>query len=332
MAHNIEFNGTKGTHSFFNVKEKAWHGLGQTVQGALTSAEAIQQANLDFDIVKLPVRITLPDGTEHVSDTQYANVRTDNNEVLGYVGSRYEILQNKDAFSFFDAIVGEGEAIYETAGVLGKGERIFITAKLPEYIKVAKDDLIEQFIFLTNSHDGKNGIIAAFTPIRIVCNNTLNAAMRQNNNRIAIRHTSSMHDKLKVAHELMGISNMYTKEIETIFNAMANTQVSEKTYRDVIVKSLADNKKQVELYGTDASSTRFDNMVDDVMNYAFGHQTQRMKATEGTLYGIYNALTGFYQNDLDWGKKEDKKAEQILDGRVYQKTQKAFDLCLELVN
>jgi phage/plasmid-like protein (TIGR03299 family) len=332
MAHNIEFNETKGTHSFFNVNEKAWHGLGQVVSGALTSAEAIQQANLDFGIEKLPVRILLPNGETHVSDSQYANVRNDNNEVLGYVGSRYEILQNKDAFNFFDSIVGSGEAIFETAGVLGKGERIFITAKLPDYIKVGKDDLIEQYLFLTNSHNGKDGVTAAFTPIRIVCNNTLNAAMRQCQNKITIRHTVSMHDKLAIAQQLMGITNLYKTQIEEVFNAMANKQVNEKTYRDVIVKSLADSKKQVELYGTEASSTRFDNMVEDVMNYAFAHNTQRMKATEGTLYGVYNALTGFYQNELDWGKKEEKKVEQILDGRVYQKTQKAFDLCLEMLN
>ena len=94
------------------------------------------------------------------------------------MGKDYEVVQNMDAFSFFDAIVGGDGIQYETAGALGKGERIFITAKLPNYIKVGNDDLIEQYLFLTTSHDGGGSITAAFTPVRIVCNNTLNAALR----------------------------------------------------------------------------------------------------------------------------------------------------------
>ena len=102
----------------------------------------------------------------------YATVRTDNDVVFGVVGKDYVIVQNTEAFSFFDAIVGGDGIQYETAGALGKGERIFITAKLPDYIKVGNDDLIEKYLFLTTSHDGAGSIMAAFTPVRIVCNNS----------------------------------------------------------------------------------------------------------------------------------------------------------------
>src|SRR5690606_20882489 len=124
----------------------------------------------------------------------YATIRTDNETVLGVVGKDYEIVQNRDAFSFFDAIVGGDGIQYETAGALGKGERIFITAKLPGYIKVGREDLIEQYLFLTTSHDGYGSITAAFTPIRICCNNTLNAAMKNHTNSIKIRHTANAKD------------------------------------------------------------------------------------------------------------------------------------------
>lgn len=104
-------------------------------------------------------------------------MRTDNDAVIGAVGKDYQIVQNRDAFSFFDSMVSGDGILYETAGAFGKGERIFITAKLPDYIRVGNDDLIEKYLFLTTSHDGSGSITAAFMPIRIVCNNTLNAAM-----------------------------------------------------------------------------------------------------------------------------------------------------------
>lgn len=187
MAHNLNYNSKTEKHSFFSVKEKAWHGLGTIIEDYPTSAEAIKHAGLNYTVEKRPL-FTLDNGYLNKDDEIehseievpdfYATIRTDTQEVLGVVGKDYHIIQNVDAFSFFDSIVGGKEGIlYETAGALGKGERIFITAKLPEYIKVGRADLIEQFLFLTTSHDGYGSITASFTPIRICCQNTLNAAL-----------------------------------------------------------------------------------------------------------------------------------------------------------
>jgi hypothetical protein len=160
MAHNINFNEESGKHSFFSVKEKAWHGLGQIVDQYPTSAEALKFAGLDYTVQKRKLFAYDNENQNGNPDTDiiipeievpnfYATIRTDNETVLGVVGKDYEVVQNVDAFSFFDSIV-DGDGIqYETAGALGKGERIFITAKLPKYIKVGKDDLIEQYLFLT---------------------------------------------------------------------------------------------------------------------------------------------------------------------------------------
>lgn len=178
MAHNINFNEKTGQHSFFSVQEKAWHGLGQIVAGYPTSREALQLAGLDYHVVKMPNIHRLQNGTESVSDNSFFTYRTDTGEILGdKLGSDYNIVQNVDAFGFFDAIVDGDGMQYETAGALGKGERIFITAKLPGYIRVGNDDMIEKYLFLTTSHDGSGSITAAFTPVRIVCQNTLNAAL-----------------------------------------------------------------------------------------------------------------------------------------------------------
>jgi phage/plasmid-like protein (TIGR03299 family) len=181
-----------------------------------TSEEAIRHAGLDYEVVKSPLftkgsgnrnRKGIEIGSSELEVPNYfANIRTDNNAVLG-VGKDYHIVQNKEAFNFFDAIVGGGEGIlYETAGALGNGERIFITAKLPDYIRVGNgDDVTEKYIFLTTSHDGSGSITAAFTPIRIVCQNTLNASLRNMTNVVVSNTLQGAKQRIENAHKVMGL-------------------------------------------------------------------------------------------------------------------------------
>ncbi|RFZ90254.1 DUF945 domain-containing protein [Mucilaginibacter conchicola] len=341
MAHNIFYNEHSGEHSFFSVKEKAWHGLGQIVEDYPTSAEAIRFAGLDYRVEKRPLFTnTLPNDLtvmeESISFPKtdvpgfFATVRNDNNAVLGVVGKDYEVVQNADAFQFFDAIVGGGNGIkYETAGALGKGERIFITAKLPEYIRVGKQDLIEQYLFLTTSHDGFGSITAAFTPIRIVCNNTLNAAMRNQSNGIKIRHTASANDRLKQAHTLMGISAGQGGQLQELFNYWTKVRITDAQVKKLIQIAMAPNKEVIsnlELGLSDKLSTTYTNIVDDAYDYAMGNATQQMETTAGTLFGAYNAVTGYYQNVRNF-KDGDAKFKSIMDGTAKQRAQVAFNLC-----
>jgi phage/plasmid-like protein (TIGR03299 family) len=253
MAHNLNYNEQTGQHSFFSVKEKAWHGLGKIVQDYLTSAEAIQHAGLDYTVEK---RALFTYDTENqngdpeadiiIPEVQvpnyFATVRTDSDTVLGVVGKDYQVVQNRDAFSFFHSIVGGDGIQYETAGALGNGERIFITAKLPDYIEVGNKDLIEQYLFLTTSHDGFGSITAAFTPIRIVCNNTLNAALQSKSNTVKVRHTEWAKERLEQAHLLMGISNRLSTELEAIFNRWAKVhRPSQWRKRQISVRTVPQN-------------------------------------------------------------------------------------------
>jgi len=260
----------------------------------------------------------------------FATVRNDTNSVLGVVGKDYEVVQNADAFQFFDAIVGGESGIkYETAGALGKGERVFITAKLPEYIKVGKQDLIEQYLFLTTSHDGFGSITAAFTPTRIVCNNTLNAALRNHSNAIKIRHTASANDRLKQAHTLMGISHVMAGELEELFNHWTKVRITDKQVKTLIELAMSPNKevlKNLKDGNTEKLSTTYTNIVDNAFAYAMGNPTQQMETTAGTLFGAYNAVTGYYQNVRNF-KDGDAKFKSIMDGTAKQRAQIAFDLC-----
>lgn len=259
MAHNLNFNERTGRYSFFSVQEKAWHGLGQIVTDYPTSAQAIKHAGLDYEVIKSPLYTkasniidptdNLELGNNEVNIPNYfATIRTDNNTVLGVVGKDYHIVQNRKAFSFFDSIVGGTDGIlYETAGALGNGERIFITAKLPDYIRVGNgDDVTEKYIFLTTSHDGSGNITAAFTPVRIVCQNTLNASLRNMSNVVRIRHTSGAKQRLENAHKVMGLANEFSNQLEDIFNNWAKVKVHDHEVKKMIQFALCPNKETLQ--------------------------------------------------------------------------------------
>ncbi len=330
MAHNINFNEQTGQHSFFSVKEKAWHGLGQIIEGYPTSKEALQLAGLDFDVKKMPNIHRLVDGTETISDTSFFTYRTDNGAVLGdKLGTDYKIIQNTDAFTFFDSIVGGDGVMYETAGALNKGEKIFITAKLPDYIKVGTDDLIEKYIFLTTTHDGSSSITAAFTPIRIVCQNTLSMALHNCSNVVKIRHTENAEQNLKEAHKIMGITNKLSEQLDGIFNQWAKVRMTDKQVLRLIQQAMSPSKEVLDNVrkGTaDVLSTAFKNICDSAFLYAMTSPTQQTETTKGTLFGAYNAVTGYFQNVKEY-KQEEDKLNSVLFGTALQRSQTAFRLC-----
>ena len=336
MAHKLNFNEQTNKHSFFSVNEKPWHGLGQIVKDYPNSKEALIHAGLNYEVVKRKIYThdgDLGKGLDFlIRDIEIPNhqatVRTDTNQVLGVVGKDYEIVQNIDAFAFFDSIVGGDGIQYETAGALGNGERIFITAKLPSYIKVGKDDLIEQYLFLTTSHDGYGSITAAFTPVRIVCNNTLNAALRNHSNSIKIRHTANAKERLTMAHTVMGISNQLSNEMEDIFNIWAKIPIMDKEVKKLIQVALAPNKETLHKIDMGSeNSAYFEKMCDNAFEYAMSNETQSMATTKGTLFGAYNAVTGYFQNVRVYKDSEAKLKSLMLGGLGQIRTQKAFNIC-----
>lgn len=344
MAHNINYNDQTGKYSFYSVKEKAWHGLGQIADKYETSSEVLNNAGLNFIVEKRPLftydtenfcnsrkencdDIIIPEITV---PNYYANVRTDTEQVLGVTGSDYRIVQNREAFEFFDAIAGKDGVFYETAGALGKGERIFITAKLPDYIKVGTDDMIEKYLFLTTSHDGKGSIIAAFTPIRIVCNNTLNIALGNCSNKVVIRHTEGVKDRLREAHKVMGMVNTLSPLLEQCFNHWTVIKITDPEIKKLIQVAMAPNKEvldNIKAGKEDENSTAFKNIVDDVFGYAMISETQQLPTTKGTLFGAFNAVTGYFQNVRKYKDNDAKIKSIFLDGTGLNKAQKAFDLC-----
>lgn len=333
MAHNINYNAQTDKHSFFSVKEKAWQGLGQTISGYPTSVEAIIYgvekrplfaggANKDFwgNTGAIP-DMKLPN--------HFATVRADTDQDLGVVGKDYQVVQNMDAFGFFDGIIGN-KLHYETAGALGKGEVIFITAKLPDYIRVGRNDIIEKYMFLTSSHDGSGSINIAFTPVRVVCQNTLNAALKNSTGSTTIRHTASAAEKLKSAQQIVGRSMGLSVELEAVFNRWARVRVTDREVKRLIQMAMAPNRETfgyLQAGQKEQLPAHYTNVVDSVFEYAQNSPTQQEATTKGTLFGAYNAVTGYYQNVKSF-KDGEAELKSILNGTGLQRGQAAYDLCL----
>jgi phage/plasmid-like protein (TIGR03299 family) len=332
MGHNLNFNKKLGTWSFASHSEVAWHGLGQVVDKAMTSEEAIKLANLDYEVDKTKVFFNCgnPECYNEI-DGYFATYRKDTNQYLGMVKSRYEVVQNKDAFGFFDAIIDQGEAIFETAGVLGNGERIFVTAKLPDDFEI-KGEKIEKYIILTNSHDGTSSVIAGLTNVRIVCNNTLQAALNGLENKVSIKHTSGVQDKLKEAHRVMGIASKYSQEVQSYFNKMADFKMDEGQIRNYIEKIMTPEYLQVprDKEEENEMSTRLKNMIDSTLEFTMTHPTQTTDAAKNTLWGAYNGISGYFNFIKSFNNAEDKFRSQMF-GTGNTKMLKAFNEANRLI-
>jgi len=338
------------TYAFSDKKDIAWGGIGVHVDGAMTSKEAISLAKLDYEVKKFPLFAEVDMGEHGIATPElsnnYATGRADNGDIFGVVGNRYEIIQNNQAFEFFDDIVGDKVAMFETAGALGKGEKIFITAKLPQHITVGKDD-IENYLLLSSTHDGSGSIQVMFTPIRVVCNNTLNMALQSATNKVSIRHTKSVKDKLDNAATVLGIANNMLRKYEDVFNAMAKKRIDDNKLKEIIGITYLSKEEMRELaqFGGDMDatvkeagkaprriiSTRKVNIIKDVYEYAMAGPGQQTPETEGTLYGAVNAITGYYQNAKEFSSQE-AKFNSNLYGANNKTMQKSFDIALSYLN
>lgn len=321
---SAEIAEVNGKQSYVGV-EPAWHGLGTVLNRPFTAKEAIEYAGLDFEVEQAPIECKIEiNGKEQIIEIpdRVANYRTDTGDYLGTVGKIYSPLQNRDAFSFFDNLVADGEAIYHTAGALGKGEKIWLLAKLPYQLTIGKDDLIDNYILVHNGHDGKTSITACVTPVRVVCQNTLNASLKNCSNKIAIRHTINATEKLQEAHKLMGITTEYVKQFEEVLEFMSHKKLNTKDvefFLDSVYPINPENEAR-----TAAVKIR-----EGILNAFENGIGQYMITTKGTAYGLYNGFTYFTDHDKEF-KTDETKLKSIWFHGTATKRQLAFDTLLEM--
>lgn len=315
MAHNLEQR--DGQASMFYTGDVPWHQLGRHLNKPATAAEAMEAARLDYTVVKRPMKAIINGHKYSDVPNAFATVRTDTNQVLGVVGARYEPVQNGDAFNFFDPLVDRDEAIYHTAGVLGIGEKIWLLAKLPDFIRVGKKmDPVEKFVLLYNSHDGSSVVRCKLSPIRVVCNNTLSAALKGAEQEVRIRHTASAADKLKQAHEILGLTNQLYQQLDYIFNRMALRKVTGSQLVEYVKKLIPDNLAA-------ENNTRTENMRSKIIDLHDSVKDASMH--RGNLFGAYNAVTE-YVDHYSSQKDASKQLKSIWFGSGENLKKRAYQL------
>lgn len=362
MAANIEFNKNKNSYSFYSLKENPWHELGTVVKEAKTPEEIIHIANMDYTVNLAPMYASfIPAGTTSINkvddgylctlesgetvkinkkgervNTVFCTYRTDNLQTLGVVGNRYEAVQNTEAMEFIyhvcknQMIINPNDVIIETAGVLGIGERIFVTAKLPSY-NIAKDD-IDKYILFTTSHDGSGSIRACFTNIRVVCNNTLNMALKNCTNMICFKHTKNVKQNLIIGAKMMRESLMYSDNTKAILEAADKVKVDDKAIMDYIfdITLDANQKEAINKAGglnkikddDNIISTRKYNQIIDIRNFVDKGPGQDIH--RGTMYWLFNGVTSYLNNGINY-KDNLNKFDSIIQGNSFKIGQKALD-------
>jgi phage/plasmid-like protein (TIGR03299 family) len=209
-----------------------WHGIGTVVAEALTAEKALELSGLDWEVKLNPVY----DGDMKPIDGFFATTRSDNGAVLGIVGKKYRVINNVTGFSMVDTILGDDSAKIHTAGDLFGGKTVFILAKLPEDVKVA-GDTISTYFLLTNTHDGSGALKCITTPVRVVCQNTLNFAIGGAKRTFSVRHTTSYEEQLSTARTVLGITRSYYTSFVQLAENLAAQAFTKAAFED-LCKSL----------------------------------------------------------------------------------------------
>ena len=214
MSANVE--------TMFYVREKPWHGLGTRVEEAPASIDALIWAGLDWQVMQQDVYTG--DGIRIPG--YKVNTRSTDNAALGIVSDRYKVVQNEDAFQFTDDLLGAG-VTYETAGALQGGRKVWMLARMPHRYIIAGDE-IAPYLVVMNSHDGSSGIKVAMTPVRVVCQNTLNLALGSAKRVWTAKHTENVMSRVYEAGETLELAETYMGELGKGIDALSKIRLTDK--------------------------------------------------------------------------------------------------------
>lgn len=276
MSANVEQMAYVSNES--NGRFVPWHGLGTPVAEAMTSEEALELGGLNWEV--LPKPVFTETGLE--IPNYKANVRSSDNSVLGIVTDRYKVVQNKEAFAFTDALIEEGDVRYETAGSLRNGKTIWLLAKMPE--KKILDDKFDPYICFTNSHDGTGAVKVCCTPIRVVCNNTLNMALSSASRSWSTKHIGDMSYKLEEARQTLKLANSYMNMLDEEADKLANMKISEDEIHKILDEMFPINEDK----DSDRKKANVANAKNEIM---ICYMAPDIAKYIGTKYGFLNAVS-----------------------------------------
>lgn len=343
MAHEIYEN-----DNMVSAAHKVpWHGLGIVLDHNPTPKEAQEVAGLTWTVRKEPVYYRMPaiDGVSRIMKVpgSFAVVRNDNQQPLGLVGKDYLPYQNNELFNFMETFCQTTNAKMETAGSLRNGKIVWAlsTNGTLEYVD---GDPIDQYFLFKNSFDGSTNIEICFTNVRVVCNNTLTAALRQAKNIWRIRHTSNLHEQVELAKEAVLGRQRYEEALGAIMRKMASMPVSGKEAGMLVNQIVRNQIKDTEELVADQKLSEIEEQLtayqqktaDKILELHESGVGPNIPGVRGSVYGILQACTEYADHfktirpgNRSW---EEAHFESVMMGSSQDFKQRAFDHLLKFAN
>ncbi len=318
MAHQIE--------TMTYIGSTPWHGLGKVMaESAQWDLVACQEsAGLNWDAEKVP--LVCQDDNSIVIPDQFAVRRTTDKKILGVVGKSYNILQNKDAFEWFEPFLASKEASLHTAGSLAGGSRVWILAKLNRApMVIAKGDEVEKYLLLAHAHDGTLKIRCGFTPTRVVCQNTLSLAIKDKaSSLLSIKHTKNSILNLEKIREIMNLANEEFEATAEQYRHLASKEFDQdkvKQYVKILVGLKGDELlKDIP--------TRTINIMDEIMMLIQNGQGNTIPGVAGTWWSAYNGYTEYASHIK--GRTQEGRLNNMWFGAEKDKMHDALNLALDM--
>ena len=283
---------------------RPWHGLGTVIDGTATSDEAIRMAGLDWDVVQN--QIFDPKGK--LIKGYKVNQRSTDGMDLGIVTNRYKIVQNREAFAFTDALLGEG-VTYETAGSLASGKRVWMLARM-ENTLLAEEN-IDPYLVFTNTHDGTGAVRVAIVPVRVVCQNTLNLALGKASRHWSCAHKGDIQSKLDEARYTLSNASAYMEALEEEFGELKSKRVTDKQVLEMTNKLLEIEFKSI--YNKAVNTGKIINLKEERDRQKFEEKLNRkrsdiiaiyndkpdLRGTERSVFRFVNAVSDYATHNSD---------------------------------
>ena len=323
MAANIE--------TMMSVKQTPWHGLGTILKEAPSAEDAMKNAGLDWTVSKQQAQFVDNQGIVKPINGQFAIVRDKDQKCLGIAGSTYQPLQNSDAFKFFDPFVNAGEALYETAGALEGGKRIWVLAKINrDPLEIVKGDIVNKYVLLSNKHSCGYSVKGGLTPIRVVCSNTLNAAIRNGKGKIFnVTHSTQMVQKLEDLQATISQMDEAFQQAGEAYRMFAKKKVNAELIDQFLAMTYQWSVSADEIERSQRQESFQRKQTESILRLFETGRGTDIKGVRGTVWGLYNAVTEHVAHER--GKLEDNRLQSAWFGTGMDINKRAFEAALELV-
>lgn len=349
MAHAIE-----ATDRFGEVRkngQRAWHGLGLEIEEGLTAEDAFDQIGLGWRTTLAPisaeVEVAGDDGmptTQRIelggANPPRAHIRTDTMKLLGMVTAQYKPFENHELARFADGLAGADAACsIETAGSLYNGRRVFALVKLPNVIRAAADDVLDQYVLVQNGHGGAAPLSCYPTSVRVVCANTLRWSESDLAKGIRFQHSGDFDEKLKQAKTVLGVALQESDKFQEQVTALASRHLTAQETRDLMVQiydscfgAMPDEFSVAAEVRTRLEKKRA-NLIEQ-WEANLQNERQSIKGIRGTAWAAYNAVSEFHDHErgrFGGVHESDARVASNIFGISHQHKTKAFKAALALV-